>query len=321
MAVYTRLSRNDITQFLAQYTLGELREFHPIQEGIENTNYLIITSEGKFILTLFENRVNEKDIPFFIELKKYLASCGIACPKPMIDQDGRLFSVLANKPAVIVSFLHGRGVEHIEGFHLPALGEQLANMHNAVEGFHQTRQNDLSIKGWQQLFDKMATKLNLVDPALESMINKELDFLNVSWDFDIPRGVIHADLFPDNVFFEDETLTGVIDFYFACTDYFAYDLAICINAWCFDPAWNFKPNFAASLVKAYHRQRPLSETEISALSVLLRGAAIRFLLTRSYDFINQVPGALVKVKNPHEYSTKLAFHQQHPVSDWLPVMV
>ena len=310
MAVYTHVDEDALAGFMAHYDLGPVIALKGIAEGVENSNYLLQTAEGNFILTLYEKRVDENDLPFFLDLMHHLADKGIPCPLPVDGKDGESLRELCGRPAALISFLRGLSLDRPTPAQCDALGEGLARMHLAVTDFDGSRDNALGLDGWRDLAGTCAKKGDSVEPGLTALIGRELEHLAKAWPADLPTGVIHADLFPDNVFFIGEELTGFIDFYFACTDAFAYDLAICLNAWCFEPDGSFNATKARRMTSAYTRVRPLSEAEVNALPTLARGAALRFLLTRLYDWINQVDGALVRPKDPREYAKKLRFHQR-----------
>jgi homoserine kinase type II len=309
MAVYTEVDDEELIAFLAAYDIGELLSCKGIAEGVENSNFYLHASSGSFILTLYEKRVAEADLPFFLGLMEHLADAGLACPQPVRNRTGSALGRLAGRPAAIVTFLDGLALQHPDAAHCAALGERLAQMHLAGAGFKLQRPNALSVGGWRPLFEPYAARADEVAPGLRSLISRELDLLEASWPRDLPSGVIHADLFPDNVLFRGERVSGLIDFYFACNDAFAYDLAVCLNAWCFDSAAVYDPAKGQALIDAYRRVRPLDPAEWSALPLLARGAAMRFLLTRFVDALNVPPGALVRPKDPREYLAKLAFHQ------------
>ncbi len=309
MAVYTEVSDEDLMAFLGQYALGEVTSFKGIAEGVENSNYLLRTTEGSFILTLYEKRVRRADLPFFVGLMEHLASQGIDCPVPIRGRDGAALRELCGRPAAIVSFLDGLWPRRVRPEHCRLLGEAMARMHIAGSSFEMRRGNDLSMPGWRPLFESCAARAQEVRDGLAEALEGELGFLEGEWPEDLPSGVIHADLFPDNVFFLDGRLSGIIDFYFACNDFFAYDLATCLNAWCFEPDDSFNVTKARLLLQSYRKVRPFSAAELDALPLLARGSALRFLLTRLYDWLNHPPGALVEPKDPLEYWKKLVFHQ------------
>lgn len=309
MAVYTEIGDDELRDFIAAYDIGAVLSCKGIAEGVENSNYLLGTEKGLFILTLYEKRVSPRDLPFFIALMDHLAHQDVACPTPVRTKDGAALRELCGRPAALVTFLNGMWPRRIEPFHCAGVGAALAGLHKAGESFAMTRPNDLGLCGWQRLYGACAPRADEVQVGLAAELHDELEALENAWPHDLPSGVIHADLFPDNVFFRDRTLSGLIDFYFACTDAFAYDLAICINAWCFEPGGDFNVTKARLLVGHYRAERPLSPAEIAALPLLAQGSALRFLLTRLYDWLNQTEGALVRPKDPLEYLRKLRFHR------------
>ena len=310
MAVYTEVSDDELRAFVAEYDLGEVISYKGIAEGVENTNYVLQTERGTYILTLYEKRVARQDLPFFLGLMEHLAARGVACPTPVRGRDGEALRVLCGRPAAIVSFLQGMWPRRITPRHCALLGAAMAHMHLAGQSFPMRRANALSVGGWRPLFRASAARAHEVEPCLARTIEDELDVLEKSWPRDLPAGVIHADLFPDNVFFLGDRLSGFIDFYFACNDFFAYDLAICLNAWCFEPDGSFNITKARHMLSAYRKVRPYSKAELRALPLLARGSALRFLLTRLYDWLNHPEGALVRPKDPLEYLKKLRFHQE-----------
>jgi len=310
MAVYTEVGDADLEDFLKAYDLGALLSLKGIAEGVENSNFLLRTATGTFILTLYEKRVSAADLPFFLALMEHLAERGISCPLPVRGRDGRAERELAGRPAAIVSFLEGLWVHRPQAHHCAALGRALAEMHRAGSDFPLRRTNSLSLEGWRRLAELSRDRADTVDPGLADLIGAELELLERAWPKALPEGVIHADLFPDNVFFLKERLSGLIDFYFACNDLLAYDLAVCLNAWCFEADRTFNVTKGRVLFQAYEGVRPLDEAEREALPVLARGAALRFLLTRLYDWLTVPSGALVTPKDPLEYLRKLRFHQK-----------
>jgi len=309
MAVYTEIGDDELRTFINAYDIGAVLSCKGIAEGVENSNYLLGTERGSFIPTLYEKRVAPKDLPFFIALMDHLAHQGVACPTPVRAKDGGALRKLCGRPAAIVTFLNGMWPRRIEPFHCAGVGGALARLHRAGESFKMTRPNDLGTAGWSRLYEACAGRADTLQPGLGAELGGELAALEAGWPRDLPSGVIHADLFPDNVFFRDRELSGLIDFYFACTDAFAYDLAICLNAWCFEPDGSFNVTKARLLVARYRDERPLVPDEIAALPLLARGSALRFLLTRLYDWLNQTEGALVRPKDPLEYLKKLRFHR------------
>jgi homoserine kinase type II len=309
MAVYTDVAAEDLAEFLKGYDIGELLSYKGIAEGVENSNFLLHTSKGAYILTLYEKRVAVDDLPYFLSLMAHLAERGVRCPQPAKNRNGEVYSRLAERPAAIINFLEGVWPRRPNAAHCTGVGEALARMHLAGHDFPMFRKNPLSVGGWRPLFDLAAPRADSVQPGLRDFIARELDHLEECWPTDLPVGVIHADLFPDNVFFLGDKLSGLIDFPFACNDILAYDVAICLNAWCFEPDHSFNVTKARALLNAYGRERRLSEAEQAALPLLARGSALRFLLTRLVDFLNVPPGALVKPKDPLEYVRSLRFHQ------------
>lgn len=309
MAVYTEVSDEDLEGFLAQYDLGKVAACKGIAEGVENSNYLLQTERGTYILTLYEKRVARGDLPFFLGLMEHLAQEGLACPLPVHGKDGKALRELCGRPAAIVNFLRGMWPRRITPRHCALLGDAMARLHLAGLSFKRRRKNALGPEGWRALYDTCASRLHEVRPGLDAELAAELDFLEANWPKGLPEGVIHADLFPDNVFFLGDTLSGIIDFYFACIDFLAYDIAICLNAWCFEIDESFNVTKARAMLSNYRKRRPLSTEEMAALPMLARGSALRFLLTRLYDWLNHPAGAFVKPKDPREYLRKLHFHQ------------
>ncbi len=310
MAVYTEVSDEELEAFVAQYDIGAVEGCKGIAEGVENSNYLLQTERGSYILTLYEKRVNPDDLPFFIGLMEHLARQGLACPTPLPGRDGRTLRDLCGRPAAIISFLQGLWPRKIQAAHCAPLGRAMAEMHVAGLSYAGRRANSLGLAGWRPLFELERRRADEVKPGLEAMLAAELDWLEGHWPQDLPSGIIHADLFPDNVFFKGAAVSGLIDFYFACTDFLAYDIAICLNAWCFEADGAFNATKARALLTGYQQVRPLSAAEFAALPTLCRGAAMRFLLTRLYDWVNTPAGAFVKRKDPLEYERKLRFHAQ-----------
>ena len=310
MAVYTEVSDEALRDFLALYDIGDVVSFKGIAEGVENSNFLLSTSRSRFILTLYEKRVKADDLPFFIGLMEHLAERGVTCPQPVRNYAGEALAELAGRPAAIVTFLDGLWIRRPHIHHCAQVGEALARMHMAGADFGLKRSNALSLTGWPALFRAAEARANKVAPRLREEIATELAFLQANWPIGLPSGVIHADLFNDNVFFLGEKLSGLIDFYFACNDAFAYDLAICLSAWCFEADIAFNVSKGQAMISAYERVRRLQDPEVEALPILARGAALRFMLTRLVDWLNVPPGAKVAPKNPLEYRDKLRFHQR-----------
>jgi homoserine kinase type II len=309
MAVYTDVAAEELAEFLKSYDIGELLSYKGIAEGVENSNFLLHTTKAAYILTLYEKRVAVDDLPYFLSLMAHLAERGVRCPQPARNRNGEVYSELAGRPAAIINFLEGMWPRRPNAAHCAGVGDALAKMHLAGHDFPLFRKNPLAVAGWRPLFDRAADRADSVQVGLRDFIARELDHLEAHWPSDLPLGVIHGDLFPDNVFFLGDKLSGLIDFPFSCNDILAFDVAICLNAWCFEPDHSFNVTKARALLNGYGRARPLSEAEQNALPLLARGAALRFLLTRLVDFLNVPPGALVKPKDPLEYARKLRFQQ------------
>jgi homoserine kinase type II len=309
MAVYTEVSAEELDTLLERFQIGDLTACKGIAEGVENSNFFLGTDRGQFILTLYEKRVVPEDLPFFLGLMEHLAKSGVSCPTPVHDREGRVLQVLAGRPAAIVTFLSGYSLRKPFPVHCQALGAALANLHESGLSFPLKRENALSLSGWSKLFEAIGSAGDKLLPGMTANIERQLESLHRDWPRNLPAGVIHADLFPDNVFFLNDKVSGVIDFYFACNDLLAYDLAICLNAWCFEPDRAFNVTKARALLNGYNSVRPLTPEELSALPLLARGSALRFLLTRLYDWFNTPDTAFVKRKDPMEYWRKLTFHQ------------
>jgi homoserine kinase type II len=310
MAVYTDVAADELAEFLDQYDIGELLSYKGIAEGVENSNFLLHTSAGYFILTLYEKRVAKSELPFFLGLMTHLAGRGIICPQPLENRSDDALSTLAGRPAVIINFLEGIWPRKPNAAHCAGVGQALAKMHLAGRDFPMSRANALSVSGWRPLFDAAASRADRLQHGLRAFLEAELDYLEGGvWPKNLPQGVIHADLFPDNVFFLGEKVSGLIDFTFACNDALTYDVAICLNAWCFESDCSFNVTKARAFLGAYRREREMSPAEQDALPLLARGAALRFLLTRLVDFLDVPPGALVRPKDPLEYVRKLRFQQ------------
>lgn len=309
MAVYTEVTAELLAAHLAGYDVGRLVEHKGITEGVENTNYRVTTDRGRYILTLYEKRVDPADLPFFLGLMEHLAARGVVCPLPVRDRSGAMLGTLAGRPAALVTFLDGAWPRTQSIAQCAAVGEALGRLHVAADGFALTRRNALGIAGWRPLFRRFETDADRIAPGLAGMIADELDHLHRVWPGTLPTGVIHADLFPDNVFFQDGRLSGLIDFYFACNDARAYDLAVSLNAWCFTPDVAYDREKGRAMIAGYQRIRPLDESEADALPTLARGAALRFLLTRAYDWLNTPPDALVVPHDPIAYLKRLTAHR------------
>ncbi len=307
MAVYTEVTDADLAAFLADYDLGPVLALKGIAEGVENSNYLLHTEVGYFILTLYEKRVEEKNLPFFLGLMEHLSARGIVCPQPVRMRSGGALGRINGRPAAIVTFLEGVSRSHPDTKSCASVGEALGRLHLAGADFASSRANALSVDAWPHLFAEVFARADTVKPGTKALIADELEALARAWPRSLPRGIIHADLFPDNVLFLGDRVSGLIDFYFACTDDLAYDLAICLNAWCFEPDLAFAADKARALLSSYGRARALRPEEVAALPILARGAAMRFALTRLVDWLNVPPGALVHPKDPCEYLERLRF--------------
>jgi len=310
VAVYTEVTDEELSAFIATYDIGTVLSFKGIAEGVENTNYFLHTSAGSYIVTLYEKRVREADLPFFLGLMEHLARRGLTCPQPVRNRQGEALGRLAGRPAAVINFLDGLSIRRPTARHCQAVGEALARFHLAGRDFPMQRPNALSVSGWPPLFEAAERDADRVAPGLTERTRRELQDVCASWPAGLPMGVIHADLFTDNVFFIGDAVSGLIDFYFACTDAFAYDLAICLNAWCFEPDVSFNVTKGRAMIAGYQKVRRLTEAEVAALPVLCRGSALRFMLTRLVDWLNVPQGALVKPKDPLEYDRKLAFHRR-----------
>jgi homoserine kinase type II len=312
MAVYTHIDEEDLAALLADFDLGAALSCKGIAEGIENSNFLLETERGRFILTLYERRVSAADLPYFLDLMRWLATRGFACPTPMADRDGRMLKTVRGRPAALVSFLTGVSVSHPTAQHCREAGAGLARLHTAGEGFAGRRANALGHDAWTPLFEGLQARADGLRQGLAGEIAADLSALAGAWPHGLPMGSVHADLFPDNVFFAGEQFAAAIDFYFACTDAYAYDLAVTLVAWAFDAAGRFKPAHAGAMIEGYAAERALSDAERAALPLLARGAAMRFFLTRLADWGATPPGALVRPKDPMEYAARLDFFREAP---------
>jgi len=309
MAVFTNVTTQELDTLLSDYDIGQAKGLHGIAEGVQNSNFFLTTEQDKFILTLYEQTIDADDLPFFLNLMLYLSQRGIECPLPVLRRDGTLLSTIADRPAAIVTFLKGSGLKSPRSSHCAEAGAGLAKLHLAGHDFPLSRQNNLGHAYWQSFYSPNAARANEVMPSLATEIEHELERIAKHWPSDLPSGIIHADLFPDNTFFLDDKLSGIIDFYFACNDFYAYDLAICLNAWCFEADMTFNLTKARAMINSYHKVRPLSENELEHLPLLCAGASMRFLLTRLHDWLNRVDGALVNTKDPVQYLRRLRFHK------------
>lgn len=307
MAVYTDVSFEDLEIFLADYDIGAPLSFKGIAEGVENSNFFLRTDRGGFILTLYEKRVRESDLPFFLGLMEHLSARGIACPLPVRRGDGALSAALNGRPAALLTFLNGVSLRNPQPEHCAAAGAALAALHEAGFDFPLYRPNALGVDEWRAMAAALIPQADSVEPGLGALIQSALESLD--WPHPLPSGVIHADLFPDNVLFMGGRVSGLIDFYFACNDALAYDLAVLLNAWCFHGDGSYDFTRGRSLLAAYRRQRELSPAEVAALPVLAQGAALRFLLTRLHDLLHHDPAALVRPKDPRDFAKRLRFHR------------
>jgi len=313
MAVYTKLSDSELKEFFSKYNLGKLLNYKEIKEGIENTNYSIQTEKGKFILTLYEKRVEEKDLPFFISLMKNLFDKKFPSPEPIINKNGNYISEVAEKKAAVVSFLEGSAKKILNPNDCYMVGANTAKLHLITKNLTGKRENKLSINSWRKIYDKVKKDCSTIHPNLPEVIEKNLDVIEKNWPKNIPAGIIHADLFPDNIFFKDGKLSGIIDYYFSCYDFYAFEIAICLNALCFEGInenLSFNVTKAKKFIEGYSNIRRLTEEEKKSVKVLCQGAAIRFLLTRVFDYLNLTEGAIVKIKDPVEYLKRLEFHDK-----------
>ena len=310
MAIYTEISFSQVQLILKDYNIGHLKKLIGIKKGIENTNYLLITNKNKFILTIYEKRVNSKELPFFMHLMKKLNAKQINCPKPILNKKRKFLFTVEKKLASITSFVHGKEKKNHSLNESKIIGNNIAKLHLATKNIKLYRKNNLSLQSWFALNNLIKKSKSKKINRLCKWIDTILQDLKKQWPSNLPSGIIHADLFHDNIFFLKKKFSGFIDLYFSCNDAYVYDLAICINAICFDSKFKFKVNKAKALIKGYQQIRKLTQKEILALPYLLRGAAIRFYLTRLYDQLNQQKGAIVKVKNPNEFLQKIKFHLQ-----------
>ena len=308
MAVYTKLEHQEVRQFLEQYNINNFKDYKGITEGVENTNYLIKTSEQDYILTIYEKRVDENDLPFFIKLLSYLSENKFPCPKPIANKNNEKINRIKNKNAALVTFLNGQSKNKITSEECFEIGKITAQLHEITKKFDINRKNNLSIENWESIFEKTIKQKIDLDESIIKKTKNYLNFLKDKWPKNLPQGIIHADLFPDIIFFTNNKVSGIIDFYFACNDFFAYEIAICINSLCFDNNSTFNMTKAKNLIDGYTSIRTLSEDEKKYLPILSMGAAMRFFLTRLYDFYHTDNKADVKIKDPFEYLKKIEFH-------------
>jgi|TARA_B110000438_G_C15750018_1_gene622506 homoserine kinase type II len=312
MAVYTKLKKENIEEILSNYSIGSLKEFKGIEEGIENTNYFLIVDSKKYILTIYEKRVRKKDLPFFSQLMSSLNKSGFKCPVPIESNDKKTIINYRNKNLMIVSFLEGKSKNILSPADCRSIGLEVAKMHEITKNFKIQRKNNLSIDSWRKIFEQVKDKCVQIHRDLPLLIESNLKDVEKNWPKDLPKGIIHADLFTDNIFFKDNKFSGIIDFYFSCNDFYALEIAICFNALCFDGPKNnlsFNVTKAINFMNGYNQFRKINDHEKKYIKVLSQGSALRFLLTRVFDALNSVEGAIVKVKDPMEYLTRLEFHK------------
>ncbi len=312
MAVYTKLNQSKIEEILSNYNLGKLDSFKGIEEGIENTNYFLSINTKKFILTIYEKRVRSEDLPFFSKLMSSLNEANFKCPAPISSNDKSTITNFEGKKLMIVSFLEGKAKQNLSPDNCKSIGIETAKMHELTKNLKLKRQNDLSVKSWRGLFDSVKDQCSRLHEDLPKLIEENLISVEKNWPKDLPKGIIHADLFHDNIFFNKDKFSGIIDFYFSCEDFFALEIAICFNALCFDGVkenLSFNVTKAKNFIEGYSSIRKLSDLEKQSIKVLSQGAALRFLLTRVFDALNTVKGAIVKVKDPIEYLKRLEFHK------------
>jgi homoserine kinase type II len=309
MAVYTDITDQELEAFLARFDLGAPLVFKGIAEGVSNSNFFLETDAGRFILTVYERRVKAADLPYFLGLMGWLADHGFPSATPIADRSGQVLQTLRDKPAALVGFMPGLSVRRPSAAHCREAGAGLAWLHAAGVGYPGRRANDLGQPAWRAMFDHLAEAAEALKPGLAGVVEVDLSAIETAWPANLPSGVIHADLFPDNVFFHNGGFSAAIDFYFACDDLFAYDLAVCLNAWCFEADGGFNVTSARAMIDGYQQRRPLTIEERRALPILAWGAAMRFFLTRLADWGATPEGALVRPKDPLEYERKLAVHR------------
>jgi len=312
MAVYTKFQKENIEEILSNYSIGKLNSFKGIQEGIENTNYFLLVDNKKYILTIYEKRVKSEDLPFFSELMTGLNKASVRCPIPIINKKKKSITDYNGKKLMIVTYLEGKAKKILTPQNCKSVGIEVAKMHEITKNFKIKRKNDLSINSWRGLFDSVKKECSKIHQDLPKLIESNLNDVEKNWPNDLPKGIIHADLFSDNIFFNNNEFSGLIDFYFSCEDFYAFEIAICFNALCFDGVpknLSFNVTKAKNFIDGYSSIRKLTDDEKGNIKVLSQGAALRFLLTRVFDALNTVDGAIVKVKDPMEYLKRLEFHK------------
>jgi len=313
VAIYTKISRKNLMSIEGKFNLGKIISFKGIKKGIENTNYLLRTKNNKYILTIFEKRVQKKDLPFFMSLMDKLNNHNINCPKPQKNKTGNYLINIKNKPASIVSFVEGRDKNKLKIKDCYEIGKNIAKLHTASKKIKLYRKNSLSLSSWPKLLNKIGNKCNKIDVNLNNLMKTSLADIKKRWPRKLSSGIIHGDLFIDNIFFKNNKFYGYIDFYFSSNDFLIYEIAICINALCFDKKkgkFIFNKKKSKNLLEGYSSLRKLSKDEKNSLNVLCRGAALRYLLTRTYDYLNTPKSAIIKIKNPREYIQKLKIHNK-----------
>jgi homoserine kinase type II len=310
MAVYTQITKEELKSVIARFDIGTLVSFKGIAEGVENTNYSVETTAGRYILTLVEKRASAEELPFYTGFMQHLRAKGIPCPAALRQVEGTEIFTMHGKPALLTEFLDGTWPREIQPQHCRVVGRLVAEMHRAGRDFPMKRKNTMSLPAWKSLIHACAGRADEVERGLFGFLDAELDYLEKNWPKYLPRGAVHADLFPDNVFFDRDEITGVIDFYFSCTDTLAYDLMLTVNPWCFDWKGDLDTDKSCELLETYHRTRPLTKNELKSLPFFGRAAALRIVATRLYDWLNPVEGALVRAKDPMEHVKILRFHQK-----------
>ncbi len=313
MAVFTKIKKSDINKIEKNFKLGKVKNYHGIKKGIENTNYYLEFRKEKTVLTIFEKRVNSKDLPFFMKLMYGLSKLKIICPCPIKNKKGSYLFKIRNKNACLVTFLKGEDKKKLNPSDCEQIGKNIAELHKATKKLKLNRKNSLSIKLLPKVLNKIDSRINKLSKNLKIKMKSDLKELARNWPKKLPNGVIHSDLFIDNIFFYKNKFYGFIDFYFSSTDFYAYELATCVNALCFDKINNkfiLNKRKSYNLIKGYETKRKLTINEKNYFNTLCKGSALRYLLTRSYDYLNTPKNAIIKKKNPKEYLDKLIFHKK-----------
>ena len=312
MAVYTKLTKLNIEEILSNYSMGSLQEFKGIEEGIENTNYFLLVGDKKYILTIYEKRVNEKDLPFFCDLISLLNKSGFKCPRPLLNKENNSITNFHDKKLTILTFIEGKSKVNLSPKNCESIGTETAKLHNLTRKFKIKRTNMLSVRSWRKIFESIKDNCGKIHKDLPKLIDVNLKDVESNWPRNLPTGIIHADLFQDNIIFKEDSVNGFIDFTFSCNDFYAFEVAICFNALCFDGSksnLSFNTTKAKNFISGYNQFRQLDNVEKKNIKVLSQGAALRFLLTRVFDALNAVEGAIVKIKDPMEYLVRLEFHK------------